>query len=95
MKLSELVSKVSAENEITKKKAREVIASVFTGITGAMKEENGDILIPDFGRFTTVVRKARQGSNLNTGEKLHIPSKTKITFNSTKALKAEVEKILE
>jgi nucleoid DNA-binding protein len=95
MKLSTLVTKVATENGITKKLARKVIESTFNGVTEAIQEDNGNILIPNFGRFATKVRKSRQGSNLNTGEKIQIPSKLKTVFSATSALKEKVEKVLE
>ena len=93
MTLNSLVKKVAEKEQITQKKARSMVTSVFAVITDTMAE--GDqILIPAFGRFTTKNRKARFGTNLVTKEKVDIPAKRAVSFAPTSELKERVEILL-
>ncbi|MFV9646918.1 MAG: HU family DNA-binding protein [Desulfobacterales bacterium] len=56
-------------------------------LSGLEIEEDGRISLPGFGAFSKVYRKARQGVNPATGEKITIEARHAIKFRPGKALK--------
>ena len=55
----------------------------------AVKEtkKNGVFVLPGVGRLVKSQRKAREGRNPQTGEKIKIPAKTVVKFRVAKAVK--------
>lgn len=51
---------------------------------------HGEFMLPGFGKFVKVNRKARQGRNPATGETIQIPAKTVVKFRVAKAAKDAV-----
>ena len=63
----DLIAKVAAEAELTKKDAEKAVAAVLDGITEALKA--GDkVALVGFGTFETRERPARKGRNPRTKE---------------------------
>ena len=87
----DLIAKVAAEAELTKKDAEKAVAAVLDGITEALKA--GDkVALVGFGTFETRERPARKGSNPRTKEEITIPATTAPAFKAGKALKDAVAK---
>jgi len=85
----ELVEAVSDQTGITKKEARNILDAVTEAITNALS--NGEkITLVDFGTFHVMERKAREGRNPRTGEKLEIPAKKVAKFRAGKNLREAV-----
>ena len=71
----DLIAKVAAEAELTKKDAEKAVAAVLDGITEALKA--GDkVALVGFGTFETRERPARKGRNPRTKEEITIPATT-------------------
>ena len=86
MNKSDLVAKISGDNEITKADAERVLSSVLGGIGDALK--NGDsVALVGFGTFSVSERAARKGRNPQTGEAIQIPAKKAVKFKPGKSLK--------
>lgn len=86
----ELIAKVAAEANLTKKQAEAAVAAVIEGITDALKA--GDkVSIVGFGTFETRERPARTGLNPRTKETIEIPATTAPAFKAGKALKDAVD----
>ena len=84
-----LVEEVSDKTGITKKQA----GNVIDAITDTVKEtlSKGErITLVDFGTFQVRQRKAREGRNPRTGEKLEIPAKKVPKFRAGKNLREAV-----
>jgi len=94
MTLDSLVKDVASKEEMSQKKTRKIIGTVFGSIKSAMANEDS-VLIPDFARFGTKVKRARTGTNLNTKERVDIPAKIGIKFSASKSLKEAVERELK
>ncbi len=79
MTKSDLVEKLAEKIEyLTKKDCEAIIETVFENMKYALQK--GDkIEIRGFGSFTIRTRKAKEGRNPKTGEKVFIPEK-KIPF---------------
>ena len=87
----DLIAKVAAEAELTKKDAEKAVAAVLDGITEALKA--GDkVALVGFGTFETHKRAARTGINPRTKETIQIAATTAPAFKAGKALKDAVAK---
>ena len=86
----DLIAKVAAEAELTKKDAEKAVAAVLDGITEALKA--GDkVALVGFGTFETKERAARTGHNPRTGEEINIAAATMPVFKPGKVLKDKVD----
>lgn len=91
MTKAELVSVVAKSVEgLTKKKAAEVVDSVFDGIHNSLLKGE-KVQIVGFGTFEVQQRAARQGRNPRDPQKvIEIPEKKVPVFRAGKALKESV-----
>jgi DNA-binding protein HU-beta len=53
-------------------------------------KNNGEFVLPGFGKLVLSERKAREGRNPATGETIQIPAKTTLKFRVGKGLKDSV-----
>ncbi|MDO5603085.1 MAG: HU family DNA-binding protein [Oscillospiraceae bacterium] len=91
MTKAELIAKVAADAELTKKDADKAVAAVIDAITGALQE--GDkVALVGFGTFEVRTRAARTGRNPRTGKEIPIPAAKTPSFKAGKALKDAVAK---
>lgn len=89
MTINQLADAVASKMGLSKKQAAEIITSTFDVIAKTMIK--GDkVNVPGFGIFRVANRKAREGVNPKTGEKIHIPAKKAAKFRPAKALKEAV-----
>ncbi len=87
----DLVAKVAAEADLTKKDAEKAVAAVLAGITDALKA--GDkVSLVGFGTFEAKQRAARVCRNPQTGEPTNVPATVAPVFKAGKALKDAVAK---
>ncbi len=84
---------VNALAESTGLKKTEV-KGLFDEVAKLAAEEvkkNGEFTLPGFGKLVKATRKAREGRNPATGEKITIAEKTTVKFRLGKAMKDAVE----
>ena len=84
--LIDAVSKVTS----TKKEASAAVDCMVETITRALKKKD-EVTMVGFGTFAVKKRKARNGRNPQTGEKIKIKAKTVPIFRPGKALKEAVK----
>jgi DNA-binding protein HU-beta len=89
MNKSDLISAVSLKTSITKKETEAVITAFLETIVQAVSEGERVTLV-GFGSFEARERKAREGINPKTGEKLYIPCARVPTFSVGKFFKNKV-----
>ncbi len=90
VKKSEFAQRLSDRLSITKKEAAEYVEIFVEEVTKIMQA--GDKLnITGFGIFKVADRKAREGINPRTGEKIHIAASKKPRFTPGKVLKEAVK----
>ncbi|MFA5498179.1 MAG: HU family DNA-binding protein [Candidatus Cloacimonadia bacterium] len=90
MKKDELITKIAADAEITKKQAGLVLNSLLDGITTSLKK--GDkVTFVGFGTFSISKRKKRAGVNPKTGAKITIPARNAPVFKAGSKLKEAVK----
>ena len=86
MTKADLVYAVSRVTELNRKDSEIVVESLFESIVKALK--SGDKLeVRGFGSFRIRERRARQGRNPKTGEKVNVPEKRVPYFKPSKELK--------
>ncbi len=87
----ELIAKVAADADLSKKSAEKAVNAMIEGITNALKA--GDkVTLVGFGTFETRKREARTGRNPRTKEEIKIPASIAPAFKAGKALKDAVAK---
>jgi len=87
MTKAQLIEHMAKNVGISKAEAGKALNSLLNSVGEAVKEEDGKITLPGFGTFSKVYRKARQGVNPATGEKMTIEARYAIKFKAGKALK--------
>lgn len=89
MNKGELVDEVARKAEVTKKQADAVLSAALEVIMEAVSE--GDkVTLVGFGSFESRERKAREGRNPKTGEKMEIPATRVPAFSAGKLFKERV-----
>ncbi len=89
MTKADLVDKVTALGDLTRRDGEVIVDTLFEAVIGALKA--GDkIEIRGFGSFRTRQRNARVGRNPKTGEKVEVPAKRVPFFKPSKELRDTV-----
>ena len=89
MNKTEFVSKVAKRGEMSGAEAGKAVSAVLEEISDALKKGE-DVAFAGFGKFSVKERKAREGRNPQTGEKLKIAASKVPAFNAGNALKEAV-----
>ena len=84
MTKTQIVAKLAEKGCITKKQGAEVLCAL---VDLAYKEAKNGFTIPGLGKLVVVQRKAREGRNPATGDKIKIPAKKVLKFRIAKAAK--------
>jgi integration host factor subunit beta len=86
MTKADLVEKVTAAGELTRRDGEVIVETIFEAVIGALK--SGDkIEIRGFGSFRTRQRNSRIGRNPKTGERVDVPAKKVPYFKPSKELR--------
>lgn len=89
MTKADLVDKVTALGDLTRRDSEVIVDTLFDSVIGALKA--GDkIEIRGFGSFRTRQRNARTGRNPKTGTKVEVPAKRVPFFKPSKELRDTV-----
>lgn len=88
MTKTELIHEMAGVLE-SQKDARAAMESLLANITAELKKSNS-VTLTGFGTFKVSKRKARNGRNPRTGEKIKIKSRNVAQFMPGKALKEAV-----
>ena len=89
MTKADLVDKVTALGDLTRRDGEIIVDTLFESVIGAL--QSGDkIEIRGFGSFRTRQRNARIGRNPKTGEKVDVPAKRVPFFKPSKELRDSV-----
>jgi len=89
MNKNELTAAVASAADITKADAARAIDAVFDSITQALKKRE-EVRLAGFGTFVVSERKAKEGRNPRTGEKIQIAAGLSPKFKPGKTLKDSV-----
>lgn len=89
MNKGELVDAVAVKASVTKKQADAVVTAALEAIMEAVS--SGDkVTLVGFGSFESRERKAREGRNPKTGDKMDIPATRVPAFSAGKLFKEKV-----
>jgi nucleoid DNA-binding protein len=86
---ADLIDAVASESELSKRQAGEVVDLILEEIKTALQKGDRVALTP-FGSFVVRSRKAREGRNPKTGEKIKIAARKVPAFVAGKSLKDAV-----
>ena len=84
-----LVEVAASVTGTTQKKTYEVI-EVFLDSIAQVLADGGRLELRDFGVFEPVVRKAKQGRDLQNNQSVEIPSHTTVKFTPGKKLRSQL-----
>lgn len=87
---AQLIDKVAASTDLTKKDATAAVEAVFESITDTLADGE-KVQVIGFGNFEVRDRAARKGRNPQTGEEIQIPATKVPAFKAGKALKEAVK----
>ncbi len=86
MTKAELIDKIAAKADISKKAANVALNTFVDSVTSALKK--GDrVSLVGFGTFSVAKRKARIARNPRTGEKINVPARKAPKFKAGRELK--------
>lgn len=89
MTKADLIDTVASEIELSKRQSAEIVDLILTEIKSALQKGDRVALTP-FGTFVVRSRKAREGRNPKTGEKIKIAARKVPAFVAGKSLKEAV-----
>jgi DNA-binding protein HU-beta len=89
MNKAELVEKVAAKAELSKRDAEAAVDAVIEVITDTLVKGE-EVKLSGFGIFAKKERKAREGTNPATQAKIAIPASASVAFKVSKALKEKL-----
>ncbi len=89
MNKNDLIATVADDTGLSKAEATRAVDSVFGSVTSALTGGN-EVRLVGFGTFSVVQRKASEGRNPRTGEKIQIKASKQPKFKAGKALKEAV-----
>jgi DNA-binding protein HU-beta len=96
MNKTELVAYIAKKASISSRQARTVVDMIFSpgkeGVIASALMGGKRVQITGFGTFETRKRKAREGRNPQTGERIKIAASRFPAFHAGKALKDRVKK---
>lgn len=90
IKKTQLTQKIADKLGVTKKQGADFLDSFVDEITNYLRQGE-KVNITGFGIFKVVDRKAREGINPKTGERIHIAASKKPRFTPGKVLKEAVK----
>jgi len=86
---NDLVAVVADKTGLSKADATGAVDCVFDAITDAM-QRGDEVRLVGFGTFTVTTRRASEGRNPRTGERIQIPASKQPKFRAGKGLKDAV-----
>ncbi len=89
MNKNELVAAVAASTGLSKSDSATAIDNMFGSISDALKGDV-EVRLVGFGTFSVAQRRASEGRNPRTGERIQIPAYRQPKFKAGKALKDAV-----
>ncbi len=91
MTKTDLIEAIAEEAELSKSKAADALNATIESITKSLNaKKDGKVTITGFGTFSITRRKARQGVNPQTGQKIKIKASNAVKFKAGKTLKDSV-----
>ena len=87
---NDLVDAVAEATQLTKADAGRAVDALFQAISDSLSK-GAEVRVVGFGSFGVSHRKAREGRNPRTGEKINMPASKSPKFKAGKGLKDAVQ----
>ena len=91
MTKAELIEEIATKTELKRRDVSDIVDNMLESVKAALQKGDKVQLIP-FGSFEVRKRKAREGRNPKTGEKLMIAARSVPAFHPGKDLRDAVQK---
>jgi DNA-binding protein HU-beta len=85
MNKKEMIDAIAKQAQLTTQQAEDAYKATFQVI-----KQDGKVMVPEFGNFTTKVRAERKGRNPSTGKDIIIPQAIIAHFKPATQLKESV-----
>jgi len=89
MSQSEVVNHFAEKFDLKRAQVKEIFEEL-SNLAAREVKQNGEFVLPGFGKMVLSERKAREGRNPQTGETIQIPAKTALKFRLSKGMKDSV-----
>src|SRR5947199_10208907 len=89
MSKSEVINHFAEKYGMKRAQVKELFEEM-ANLAASEVKENGEFVLPGFGKLVLSERKAREGRNPQTGETIQIPAKTTLKFRLSKGMKDSV-----
>jgi DNA-binding protein HU-beta len=89
MTQTQIVNFLAEKAEVNKKVVKTILDELGA-LAVAQTKKNDKFVVPGIGRLVKSKRKAREGRNPATGEKIKIPAKSVVKFRISKAVSDEI-----
>jgi DNA-binding protein HU-beta len=89
MKKKELIERIAERSDVPKSEAERYFEAFEQVVTEALKDGE-EVQITGFGKFSVKERKAREGRNPQTGQKMKIAAQRVPAFSAGNALKQAI-----
>lgn len=89
MTQSEVINHFAEKFELKRTQAKEIFDELANLASNEVKD-NGEFVLPGFGKLVRSERKAREGRNPATGDTIQIPAKTTLKFRVGKGMKDSI-----
>ena len=89
MNKNDLVAAVATDTGLSKADSANAVDSMLDSISSALKS-GSEVRLVGFGTFSVAHRRASEGRNPRTGERIQIPASKQPKFKAGKALKDAV-----
>jgi DNA-binding protein HU-beta len=89
MSQSEVINHFAEKYELKRAQVKEFFEELANLAVNEVKD-NGEFVLPGFGKLVRSERQAREGRNPQTGETIQIPAKTTAKFRLSKGLKDSI-----
>jgi DNA-binding protein HU-beta/DNA-binding protein HU-alpha len=86
MNRTDLIAAVAERTGTSKTNAAQMVDAVFGIIADTLTEQKQEVAIADFGRFFVKQQAERTGFNPQTGEKITIEAREKVSFKASSSL---------
>jgi DNA-binding protein HU-beta len=90
MKKKELIERIAEEAGVPKSEAQKHFEASFEEVVTEALKAGEEVQITGFGKFSVRERKAREGRNPQTGQKMKIAAQKVPAFSAGNALKEAV-----
>ena len=89
MTQSEVINHFAEKFDLKRTQAKEIFDELANLASQEVKD-NGEFVLPGFGKLVRSERKAREGRNPATGDTIQIPAKTTLKFRVGKGMKDSI-----